>query len=1321
MKHRMYRMRSPFYGKAICCSLMFFAVQFMAVTEVLGSEWMWNSKFPLQFSDGTQLPAPFADDVKLSKKIESLQQKYAPFVRDLTPEPAFERPEQLLSALPWKFKEDPGSEGESKRWFAVDASEDGWSPIQLPDYREYALGWYRTSFDGPSWSADRIILRFDAVDYSARVYLNDKYIGEHNGYYLPFEFDVTDLLKPTGNILAVRVDNPQCWDGQQHSFQGDGMGTSAYSDLRGVVQFSNAAGIYQPVKLIGRSNTYINNVKITPNWPNIAKIEIGVTNDLEKQTDLKMEISIIPRNFKGKTTSGAYRLKVSKEIRDVISPKLTETKYWTPETPYLYSVRIKLKDSQGKTLDCIDKTFGMRWISQADDGTFFLNHKPYYMRGSGAFGNFWLPTLHQDADAVVKDILLFKAANLDLIRPHIHTLPEWFYQYADMYGLMIYTDMPLNSQEGFVGGRKDMLSMYAEEAKRQFKDTVELLYNHPSIIFWEFINESQYPQGQMPQVIKEFVRYSRQIDPTRLVCGNSGFTASHSLIAKSNREWWGFSDQHWYYGWYVKTPFSADFVTDTPSKTIQYSPDDKKIMSEYGSTALPDWETWQDSFMPWEPPVSEDDIWDIRRIPVGRPVYRGITYMGDPLQCSKGTRYFGESIRPKDQIKRSQDYQAYQVKTLTDILRRRPDINGYVHFHLIDPGPVTWPKAIVDNKRRPKEAYFALAQASEPVRVNIQYQGRRFYSGSNIQDAHLWVYNDQYNSIHGSLRVFIADESGNILAEKNWTKDIEPATRVVVDKIDLQLPATSKRQKIFMYATLSDETGLINYDCLQFELFPKDIPSMNHTIALYDVVGNTADVLKYIGVEYRSWKPGQPLTDTSLLIIGAYSSDVALLQSKKPLREFLDQGGNVLVLNQTHQGGAGSQSFDLNQDYFAKVAEQITTVKERKRNIPKCDLSWLPFELKLIQSAPIQASYAQNVGRNELTDELKRDDMFELHGGYNIIFENAIEQRNDDETLLTCGPWQKYSAVLIKKVGQGKVLVSQLLLVNRYGVDPVASHLLHKMLEPDNWKKLPEPSISKSAILAKDGKELTVQLTISNPTDKEIQASIVDPILQDSPAGSPVQAFKQAIALQPGETRDLEFKRHMDEPFYGDLAPAVLIFEDGLWVSSELATVGIDPDEIKLIRTFDFGSKDSPLADGATLVANETVYSDSQGFGWDGKGGIHNIVTWTETPLLCDFNAYTGKKTFKVNLPAGEYVFRISTNSLRGKTYKDPYDNGSFPPVVVYCNKQKVGRIARMIPRKTTTLVFNALQESEGPIEIEFRSSFVGHRFGVSAIEIYQR
>ena len=150
----------------------------LSATYTLGDTELWSSDFPLQLSDGTNLPAPFATEAQLKERIEQKRLYYAPFTRNLTPAADYKRPELILSSqVDWLFREDPEARGEMERWFAVDLSKENWSKQELPDYREFVLGWYRTTFDAPLWTADRIILCFDGVDYGARIYLNERYIG----------------------------------------------------------------------------------------------------------------------------------------------------------------------------------------------------------------------------------------------------------------------------------------------------------------------------------------------------------------------------------------------------------------------------------------------------------------------------------------------------------------------------------------------------------------------------------------------------------------------------------------------------------------------------------------------------------------------------------------------------------------------------------------------------------------------------------------------------------------------------------------------------------------------------------------------------------------------------------------------------------------------------------------------------------------------------------------------------------------------------------------------------------------------------------------
>jgi len=119
----------------------------------------------------------------------------------------------------WELRFDPDDTGLDENWplgfdsgrpVAVPAS---WND-QFEEGRDF-LGpaWYQTSFDLPwGWDGKRIVLRFGSVNYLAEVWLNGQPLGSHEGGHLPFEFNVTERVKLSGNQLVVRVDGRLAFD-----------------------------------------------------------------------------------------------------------------------------------------------------------------------------------------------------------------------------------------------------------------------------------------------------------------------------------------------------------------------------------------------------------------------------------------------------------------------------------------------------------------------------------------------------------------------------------------------------------------------------------------------------------------------------------------------------------------------------------------------------------------------------------------------------------------------------------------------------------------------------------------------------------------------------------------------------------------------------------------------------------------------------------------------------------------------------------------------------------------------------------------------------
>jgi beta-glucuronidase len=126
---------------------------------------------------------------------------------------------RFLMGGQWYFRADPSGNGGVSE-FAANPSTAGWTPVSVPnawnakDYSDASfaggVGWYRKSFHLPSAAkALSWVVRFESVNYRARIYLNGKLIGKNTGAYLPFEIRLPagDLKRGGSNLLAIRVDD----------------------------------------------------------------------------------------------------------------------------------------------------------------------------------------------------------------------------------------------------------------------------------------------------------------------------------------------------------------------------------------------------------------------------------------------------------------------------------------------------------------------------------------------------------------------------------------------------------------------------------------------------------------------------------------------------------------------------------------------------------------------------------------------------------------------------------------------------------------------------------------------------------------------------------------------------------------------------------------------------------------------------------------------------------------------------------------------------------------------------------------------------------
>ena len=377
--------------------------------------------------------------------------------------------------------------------------------------------WYRRLFTVPrKWAGRRVLVHFGAVDWEATVWLNGKKLGDHRGGYDGFSFDLTDALKPEGEQeLIVGVFDP----------------TDAGPYPRGKqvlkpagIYYTPTTGIWQTVWLEPVAPAHIVSLKIIPDVPNRQVKVSARVEGVGGKHQLRIRVAEAPT---GPPVGGTPGKEVGTQTSDWLAEAQTipirDPKLWSPETPYLYDLRVQLLDGN-QVVDEVQSYFGMRQISlgQDDQGTtrLFLNGKPYFQVGPLDQG-FWPDGLYTAPtdEALKYDIEITKKLGFNMARKHVKVEPERWYYWCDKLGLLVWQDMPSGDQ-GVAKGKGEITRrpQSAQQFELELKRMIDGRFNHPCIIMWVVFNEGW---GQFDTV--RLTNWTKDYDPTRLANCASGW------------------------------------------------------------------------------------------------------------------------------------------------------------------------------------------------------------------------------------------------------------------------------------------------------------------------------------------------------------------------------------------------------------------------------------------------------------------------------------------------------------------------------------------------------------------------------------------------------------------------------------------------------------------------------------------------------------------------------------------------------------------------------------------------------------------------------
>ena len=438
----------------------------------------------------------------------------------VTPRPEYPRPIlvrdrwQSLNG-PWFFRVDPDNRGLTDTWsdgswtygqtitvpFSMESAASG-----IGDAEGAAVVWYQREVIIPEAWDRRVVLRIGASDFLTRVFVNGQEVGQHQGGYASFGFDIEHALIPGRNRITIRVEDSLSWTQPR----GKQAGTTRWP-----IDYDGVTGIWQSVWLEPLTAV---SIESTASSYHVAEQTLSYKAFLSAQVDGEVSVEVLDgdRVIASDTvqTAGRAEIRTTLFIEDPI--------LWSPEQPHLYEVRLTLLNRATGERDEAESYAGLREVS-VTNGQLCLNGDPLYLRGvldQGYFPEGWYTATTDEA--LRRDVELTLAMGFNCARKHQKAEDPRYLYWADKLGLMVWAEMP--------SGRVFSTEL-VESLTREWMELIKRDCAHPSIIAWVPFNESWgvWHQSERPEqraFVDAVTSLTKALDGSRVVVGNDGWEYS---------------------------------------------------------------------------------------------------------------------------------------------------------------------------------------------------------------------------------------------------------------------------------------------------------------------------------------------------------------------------------------------------------------------------------------------------------------------------------------------------------------------------------------------------------------------------------------------------------------------------------------------------------------------------------------------------------------------------------------------------------------------------------------------------------------------------
>ncbi len=591
-----------------------------------------------------------------------------------------------------------------------------WTPVRVPghwqleeDFATYeGIVLYRCRFAHRTSPTGTVFsLMFGGAYYSARVWLNGAYLGIHEGYFAPFEFDITDVVVVgEENNLLVEVCSPEEPDENDRKTIG-----GAWAKWDGMASHINPGGIFGEVSVVPGGEVRIRTLTAVADHTGRGSAYVDLYS--RRKSHVKLVGRVSPLGFEAPGVEfesevwvepGDNRFKIGFHLPDVRT-------WWTwdrGEQP-MYELVLACAEAEATV------HFGARTV-ELRDWNVYLNGERVFLRGINYLPSDAYPARASE-ERLRADASMVRDAGMNSARVHAHVADEIFYQACDELGLLLLQDFPLQWTH-----RRSIL----EPAVAQAREMASILRGNPSVGVYLAHDEPFYVAPPEKWSILGLLRTTaevlaprwmlwqrRVLDPAvvRAIHDVDGFrpvidAAGHPLTTN-----------HLYFGWYYGKFRDLE-------RAVMVFPGFSRLPTEYGAQALP-------------APESLEEIW-----PSGTPPDWGVLSLNYRLQVQRMARYVPWKGDRLAYVRESQGYQGEVLKHATELFRRRKyrPTGGTFAFMLNDPAPaVSW--SVIDWRRRPKMAYQTLLHAMSPVLICAEYPKERYEVGEQVS-LPLYVIND---------------------------------------------------------------------------------------------------------------------------------------------------------------------------------------------------------------------------------------------------------------------------------------------------------------------------------------------------------------------------------------------------------------------------------------------------------------------------------------------------------------------------------------------------------------------------------------------------